>query len=1082
MPYIDPVTGAYVEDSLSALPPGFNQHKAGNEVNVAKMRAQLNSDEALRQAQAAQELKSQYAPDFINNIKLAMQHMPGAGFVQGVMPTLLAPFQLAGSAAYGAGNQIVNPQTANFNTDTAKAMRSLQYNPPTKVGRDISEGIAKVGEAVGPLPELWVPKGGKGFTPDDLRVLGKTAVEDVRNFPMDYANAREGLTRDYPTMGSRAAEFVDLGANVTRPLAEKAYDMYMNPQSSVEVYGMKPGANLTGLFEAGSPMYAVKPKGGNWPTNLGSTNRLSEQGEFGMHLADVQISDPAIKWFENLPRQIRWDWERYVDKLAAEHGNLTPAQKQAYAEEFTKQINTTREERGQPLVTPPSEFEKVAAQYNSWVMGPYQKYITNQMGTGLSSDPLVQAFNETNMPSNEFSTLLGAPDYRVEGDVGRAENRRRDFVKEITRYGRHNARLEEPQNVDIGKQTATSPAGIAIENALDAALYPKGTYAFNPENGYPYANKLPNDTIIHDFIANALDESTALPSIQKKVLEDLIAGNLDVNKLSNLTPAVVARQMIKEELAKQKALQANKSAAESYRIARNKELPADMEFPDGSKMVVFTKADYDADPIMLTRDLSQITKDLHQCIGAGCHGTDEYPRHGPVLEPHTGKPPKGSKGTFNHSSYFNGLQRGDREIASLKNPQGVSEFTANLTVRNNDLLGSATTHKNFVKNWILDNLVTNDETFNNWKPVVDNINREGNAYLQSVLQSTPELQTAFNEYFKPSPEKNITEMKGYDNGEIKPEYISYVKEWLNKEAPNLNRVDMDKLEGEIFDLQNAHSANNILSDKHQNWSSVAIEELLIDARDNNLLSRFFDDKEFEALAQQKGIDLTEDPAYKGLSEEDSQVQAIRQRAYEGVSDEIRRTFEDQYVQDAFIGGNNDARTAILTEVADRPYAYGMTNYSPSVRNHIIERLRNEGLYNLAGDLNNIADAIQNMEPEAPQQFNRLTDLQTSVLDDNMQNYFAENGNHLIPEDMVEPYATDTRILMGNQDPEARLLPESHRRLVDRLLSQDDHTQDIREAINHLQTRGAEGTGLSEAQAENALNMLISWTERYPLAE
>jgi hypothetical protein len=1070
MPYIDPVTGAYVEDSLAALPPGYNQPKAGNEANVAKMRAALNSEEALRQAQAAQELKSQYAPDFINNIKLAMQHMPGAGLVQGVMPTILAPFQLAGSAAYGAGNQIVNPQTANFNKDTAKAMQALQYNPPTQVGRDISEGIAKIGEATGPLPELWTSQRGRGFSPDDLRVAGKTAVSDVRNFPMDYANAREGLTRDYPTLGSRAAEFVDLGANVARPLAEKAYDMYMNPQSSVEVSGLKPGANLTGLFDMGSPMYAVKPKGGNWPTNLGSTNRLSEQGEFGIHLADAQISDPAAKWFEHLPRQIRWDWERYIDKLAAEHGNLTAPQKQAYAEEFTKQANTVREERGQPLITLPSAYEAVAPQYNSWVMGPYQKYIANQMGTGLSSDPLVQAFNETNLSPDEFSTIVGAPDYRIEGDVGRSENRRRDFVKEITRYGRNNARLEEPQNVDIGKQTATSPAGIAIENALDAALYPKGTYAFNPENGYPYANKLPNDTIIHDFITHSLDETTALPSIQKKVLEDLIAGNLDVNKLSNLTPAVVARQMIKDELAKQKALQANKSAAESYRIARNKELPADMEFPDGSKMVVFTKMDYDADPIMLTRDLSQITKDLHQCIGAGCHGTDEYPRHGPVLEPHTGKPPKGSKGTFNHSSYFNGLQRGDREIASLKDPQGVSQFTANLTVRGGDYLGSYNTRQNFIENW-----VNTNGTPQLQQKFLSEVKDEGPYFQKIFLDSVPELKQLFSEHFLPKSEKNVTEMKGYDNGEIKPEYIPYVKEWLNKEAPNLNRVDMDKLEGEIFDLQNAHSANNLLSDKHQNWSSVAIEELLIDARDNNLLSRFFDDKEFEALAQQKGIDLTEDPAYNDVAvTPDGQLteaeQTRRQEAYERASQELRDTFTDTYLQDAFNRRDNSAIRGIVRELEEHPALYGLGDDSPGTRQAVINRLRNQGLH------------TPNEQLEQPQ-FNRLTDLQASVLDDNIENYFADNGNHLFPEDMVEPYATDTRILMGDlTNPEARLPTEAHRRLVDRLLSQDDHTQDIRDAINHLQTRGAEGTGLSEAQAENALNILISWTERYPLNE
>ena len=232
MPYIDPITGAYVADSLDALPPGYNQPKAGNDANVAKMRASLNNtwDDNT-------PLPTPPDTSLTNLIKQAYQHMPGASFVQGVMPSILSGPQFLGSLAYGLGNQAVNPQTANFNQDTTKAMQALQYEPPTQAGRDISEGIGKVAQAVGPLPELWVAPRGRRFTPDDLRVLGKTAVEDVRNFPMDYANAREGLQREYPTLGSKVAQYTDVAGDLARPLAEKAYDMYMNPQSSVEEIG-----------------------------------------------------------------------------------------------------------------------------------------------------------------------------------------------------------------------------------------------------------------------------------------------------------------------------------------------------------------------------------------------------------------------------------------------------------------------------------------------------------------------------------------------------------------------------------------------------------------------------------------------------------------------------------------------------------------------------------------------------------------------------------------------------------------------------------------------------------------------------
>jgi hypothetical protein len=1023
--------------------------------DLAKLRAELN-------------LGAIDTPNFIKAIQAAYQNMPGAGVAQA---GLAAGSDLLGGLAgnlYGVGKQALSGQLGNLQAgnqayaDAQKVAQALHYNPPTQAGQDIYNAYNAVGEATGPLPELWNTP--MRFTPDDLRVAGRTVTQDIRNFPSDYANAQAGITREYPTLGSRAAG----AAETAKPFIEPIYNQVMETG----------GFNIPGMpnqFSVPVASYAVKPKGGNWPTNLGNTNRLSEQGEFGMHLADTQISDPAAKWFEYLPRQVRWDWERYVDKLMSEHGNLTPPQKQAYAEEFTKEQNAKREAQGQPLITPPSEFERVAPQYNSWVMGPYQKYITNQMGTGLSSDPLVQAFNETNMPVNEFTKLINAPDYQPESDISRAESRRRDFAKELTRYGIYPEILEEPQNVNVGKQTATSPAGIAIENALDATLYPKGSYAFRPEEGYLHVSKLPLTTVINDFINSAVNETTGLPSIQKKVLQDLIAGNLDVNKLSNLTPAVVARQLIKDEQARQKALQSDKDMAESYRIARNKELPTDMTYPDGSKMVVFTKADYDKDPLMLTRDLSQITKDLHQCIGSGCHGTDEYPKHGPVLEPHTGKPPKGSAGTFKYHSYFEGLEKGTREIASLKDPQGVSQFTANIMVRGNNLQGTPTYHKNFVKNWILDNLVTNDETFNNWKPIVDNINKEGDAYFRAVLESTPELKNAFNEHFKPQLEKSITEMKGYDNGEIKPEYILYVKEWLNQHS-DFDRVDMDKLEGEIFDLKNVHSANNLLESKHDDWSSVAIENLLIDARDNNLLPRFFDDKDFEKLAGDRQVDLTEDPINTG-----SGLSPVAQRAYEGVSQQIVDTFEDAYVREAFSNGDNPALNAIIREIQERPNGYGLGNYSPAVRSQVILALRNEAQRN--GNLNQMADEIQGMEPENANEFQpaRLNETDRTALNEVMNTYL-EHG--LRVDNLREPLRTDARILEGNQADEARLPEQYHRDIIDALINQDDHVGSIRYIIDTLQGPGYFPAipELTTPQLENILNIVISWTERYPLAE
>ena len=78
--------------------------------------------------------------------------------------------------------------------------------------------------------------------------------------------------------------------------------------------------------------------------------------------------------------------------------------------------------------------------------------------------------------------------------------------------------------------------------------------------------------------------------------------------------------------------------------------------------------------------------------------------------------------------------------------------------------------------------------------------------------------------------------------------------------------------------------------------------------------------------------------------------------------------------------------------------------------------------------------------------------------------------------------TDTRILMGSQNEEARLPVGLHREIADWMINQDNYTTQIRRAIDQLQRYGAGGLDITIAQAENILNMLISWTERYPLAE
>ena len=1037
---------------------------------LAKLRAELN-------------IGAIDTPNFIKAIQAAYQNMPGAGVAQA---GLAAGSDLLGGLAgnlYGVGKQALsgqlgNPQAGNqAYADAQQVAQALHYNPPTQAGQDIYNAYNKVGEVTGPLPELWNTR--IRFTPDDLRVAGRTVTQDIRNFPSDYTNAQAGITRDYSTLGSRAAGATDTFGQAIRPLAETINNQVM------ETGGIKMPMGMPDIPVA---QFAVKTGGGNYPTNMGSTNPLVEQGKFGRHLSESQISDP-IKAFEktleshypghdNRKYALERDWKEFEKEYAQARTpgvgyELTPELAKQAADVFARDFNAKLEPNEKPLLSV-SDIERVAPHFNTWNMSPYQNYITRQMGTGLSTDPYLQQANEANIPLNNLFRL---GEQSGDDEVTQDAARRRDQFLRIQQMN-PNFDLNAPQNINVGKQTATTPAGIQLEDYLDKTLYPSKASYMNKDM-FPALSKIPEDALVTDFLSAEPWKQTGLPAIQDKVLRDLVANKIDPNKISALTPAVVLKQIIEDYKKEQEAISKTKEAVDSYRIARNKELPVDLTYDDGSQMVVFTKADYDKDPIMLTRDLSQITKDLQQCIGAGCHNIGDYQgMHGPVLEPHTGKAPKGSKGVFTYASYFEGLKNGTREIASLKNPDGVAEFTANIMVRGNDFLGTPTTHKGFVRNWIENEILSGKENRDNWQPILDNLDKNNNTYLHSVLESTPELKDAFYKHFLPKPEKYITEMKGYKNEEIADKYIPKVKEWLNKEAANLGGVTMDQLEGEIFDLKNVHSANNVLSDKHQNWSSVAIENLLIDARDNNLLPRFFDDKDFEKLAGDRQVDLTEDPIHTNRHSSPT-----LEKAYQEVSQQIVDTFTDTYVRDAFANNDNPALNGIIREIEERPQGYGLGNYSPAIRQQVIERLREEA--GRSNELNQIADGIQGMEPEQARGWppERLTELQADVLEQNIQNYFAGN-EYVVPEDMVEPYATNTRILMGSQNPEARLPEQYHRDIVDALLNQDEHTDTIRYIIDTLQGPGYFPAipELTARQLENILNIVISWTERYPLAE
>jgi hypothetical protein len=986
MPYIDPVTGAYVADSLNALPPGYNQPSASDAANIAKMRAAITN-------QATQTPAPSSTPSFIQPIQTAMQNMPGAPVGQaaismgsdmlgGLIGNLYGAYKGITGGEYGKGTDIAQQ-------NAALAAQNLHYTPPTQQGQNLVSAINKLPEqitgssmGIGPLPELMGMN--YRFTPDDLRAGATSAITDVRNFPMDYANAKAGLLRDYPTLGSRAAGATDTATSIAKPLAEMAYNQIMETGGIKQPFGMPdiPVAN-----------FAVKPGGGNWPTNLGSTIPLSEQSSLGKHLSAIQIDDPIkafVKQFENHHPsalnnfRLHQAWEEFLHKYYEDNakgikysdlaGAPMEALKKEAANEFAEKFNTVAEQDGNKKLYTPAQIEEMAPHYNAWVMGPYQKYITNQMGTGRETDPVLKTLDEANIPISNF---FNENDREIKGlfpDVKPLTETQLDIVKHdresaLRKYKDANQNL---LNTNIGKETALTPGGKRMEADIDRSLYPR-TFAYSKfdDPKYPVGSKLDKYSVVNDLNYHEVEEGTGLPAIRKKVLHDLLQGKLQPKDLQKALPANVLQKLIDEYKSAQKSKEAVEQAKDDWRKSRFDNIQSDVPYDDGSKMHIIRPEDVQTDTgkNLALRDLGLSTLDLKQCIGAGCRNTLDYPTpeysHGPYIEPHTGKVVKGADPyeQTHARRYMDRLERGKAEIARLLDPKGVAQASVDMHYEAPRVL-RVSQQADIIANWLEKN---NHDAYLEF---VNNKNNFGSAEaVKNAYQLYPEVRE-YVEKLQGVPTKYIAEMKGYDNQEVKPEYVPHMVKFLNQHADQLTDVrDFKNLPG-AHDMNNAYDTVGKLIDKHPHWDADTVENFFDDIETNKLLPRFFTDEDFALKATDKGVDLSAPPKKSNNSP------TLAQEAYEKLSLELRRTYEEDYLRE-FENGDQDVIQSIINDVDYHPDQYGLGKFGEHTRQMAIERLVREGLHN-PNDINGIRQHAyetlsETIRRQAPQAFEQLRD-------------------------------------------------------------------------------------------------------------
>ena len=450
----------------------------------------------------------------INLVKKAIEHMPGSAFVQGVAPIVNFLPQVAGSTIYGLGKQIFSPETANFNADTTEAMKALQYEPPSKGGKDYQEAVAnalevaKVPPYIGHMPPMR-------FSSNDARVLAKQNIERAReigNIREDFQNAQSGVQRESALGGNT------YGGNLQR-VADDLADVQARNQARRSEYAAPLGGSVQvfGDMMPDNAMYAVRPnKSGNQvvrevPTPLNPIYNATGESTLTEALQDIANNQQPLtednnsyqrsRHFtnmvpENFNKSAQDMFHEYLlPALSKEFPNIEPDKysqalnlryghnnanewykKQLEAFSLTPEAEAHNQAAykmamSDPdipdpfeflkdvLIVPPSaKFEGTKA-YDQWVMNNLQDYLTEHLGT--PGDPALKLAAETGrtaVPEESMNQLLG--NRRIEDE---AKNLRRG--NQMPEQGTFEPEIDRATNM-LGQNNLTIQLLQDQENAL----------------------------------------------------------------------------------------------------------------------------------------------------------------------------------------------------------------------------------------------------------------------------------------------------------------------------------------------------------------------------------------------------------------------------------------------------------------------------------------------------------------------------------------------------------------------------------------------------------------------------------------
>ena len=605
------------------------------------------------------------------------------------------------------------------------------------------KAISKAGELGLKVAQTAVPLAKHLAETSPLGPIVAGVKRDISQFDNDVFNAQRGITPGYPTMGSEFQKaFVEPRPSVYEMLAGLEPSRIPSTASAaVKPKGKGTWVqdlSTSPLDENGNLRTAL-----NVPQML-DVNRLPSDsyGILTQYMDAVLADQPATVRAGLFSRAGLSDFKAAranpdIFKSADEYIGFV---NKIIEDKNSKLPDADKK----PLLIMPSAFKDMYAAHNKWLEGPGLKYMMTQMGTGLKNDPLLKDIEardwnfmggdvrdyereahrarmtaqDVHMLDPNYNPLLGdVGSATTSTEAGRAyenltdmlvksmpkselgptrgldltkisaedilenygdklPNNVRNYIDDfITKWDRAEDDNDMPKLEELAKEyveqmnyLSTQP-DLMKEYGIDASLT-DSAFARTPEHTPVY--NLP------DYFSSP---TNPLDVLSHRVLEDLLKGNIDPSRISNVSVQRIANELWKDELARRAKVKESDADYKNWKVEHRAAMPGD-DLSDGSKMVVY---DDTVEPDALMRGLSADTWELDHCVADSClepRGDYKGRRYVPGMDPRTGKMVPRPDGDDEHNYRFiDSVIQGESRIASLYDKDNNIQATMELVPR-----------------------------------------------------------------------------------------------------------------------------------------------------------------------------------------------------------------------------------------------------------------------------------------------------------------------------------------------------------------------------------------------------------------